>query len=208
MALPFKGGAIFVPRRTTREQPGLELERRRARFMGVRERQNLAGACLLGVAMSRTTADEEDAFLRALGSLVANFAALEESLADAIFMAAGGKGQVVPILTAGMAFRALVRKFGAVCVTASPPLGSREDIGKLCSILDKINDDRNNVIHSAWSTTGPAGMPRRHKVSADARKGLRLNPQDVPVSEIRTLIARIEEGDRKIWELVVDATPA
>ena len=153
--------------------------------------------------MSPNSATEEANLLRALGSLVVNFSALEESIHDAIFMVVGGRDPVISALTSGMSFRTLVKKLGVVCVTVKPPLGSSPDIQKLCNVLDAINDARNDLIHSAWTSNGPAGVPRRHKMSADAKKGLRLNPTDVPISVIGDLIRRIEDADRKIWELVV-----
>lgn len=158
--------------------------------------------------MTPNSASEEANLLRALGSLVVNFSALEESLHDAIFVAAGGEDPVISALTSGMSFRTLVRKFGAVCVTVKPPLGSAPDIRKFCHVLDGINNARNDLIHSAWTSNGPAGVPRRHKMSADAKKGLKLNPTDVPVSVIGDLIRKIEDADRKIWELVVSRTAA
>jgi hypothetical protein len=158
--------------------------------------------------VSPNSATREANLLRALGSLVVNFSALEESLQDALFMAAGGQDPVISALTSGMSFRTLVRKFGVVCVTVKPPLGSAPDIQKFCNVLDAINDARNDLIHSAWTSNGPAGVPRRHKMSADAKKGVRLNPTDVPVSVIGDLIRKIEDADRKIWELVVSRTAA
>jgi hypothetical protein len=158
--------------------------------------------------MNSSSATEEDELLRALGSLVVNFSALEESLHDAIFIAAGGNDPVVSVLTSRMSFSTLVRKFGAVCVTVKPPLDASGDIQKFCNVLNAINEARNDLIHSAWSSNGPAGMPRRHKMSADVKKGLRLNPTDVPVSEIRDLIGKMEDADRKIWELVLSRSAA
>lgn len=155
--------------------------------------------------MRSSTAEEEAAFLQALGLLVVTFGALEDSLRDAILIGAGGQDQMIPMLTAGMAFRALIDKFGAMCVCTRPPLRTSADIQPLCNVLNAINDDRNRLVHATWTSSGPAGVPRRYKMSANARNGLRLNPQDVPVSDILALVSRIEDADRKIWEIVAAA---
>lgn len=153
--------------------------------------------------MTPSTADEEAAFLQALGSLVVTFSHLEESLGDAIYLAAGGTGPVVSILTSGVSFNNLVKKFGMICVSVVPSLGTHSEIRELCAALNAANETRNRLIHSVWSSTGPAGHPRTHKMSADQKAGLRMNVRDIPVDEIRQAIGILVQLDAKVWEVVL-----
>ena len=147
---------------------------------------------------SRTS--EQRQFLEALGELVVHFSFLEDSLRDAIYLSSG-ESKVVQILTARLSFRELVTKWGAVCVELRL-VSNPQHVKQLGTALEKVNGDRNELIHSAWSIEVPAGETRRYKLSADRKKGLRLNVRNVTLEDIHKVISQIENLDRKIWEIV------
>src|SRR5438128_1219794 len=98
---------------------------------------------------------------RALGILVVNFAALEESLHDAIWLTAAPANdmKVINVLTAGLPFRTLVEKFGALCIEAPELRVEKSDVAAFCSHLNDLNQRRNEYIHSAWMFRDPAEAP-------------------------------------------------
>jgi hypothetical protein len=141
--------------------------------------------------------------LQALGSLVVRFSALEEFLRDAIVMASGSRNPAVRILTSRLPFKTLVEKFGAVCIEFGPVYGSPEEIKQFCGLLDKINDDRNELTHSVWPSE-PSDAPYiRYKMSADRKKGLMMNVREVSAAEVDALVARIVAAETKLLEIAI-----
>src|SRR2546428_12222651 len=96
----------------------------------------------------------------ALGTLVVNVSAMEESLHDAIYVLSGGNNVAIGVLTAGLSFRQLVERFGALCFELKTCRLPPDDIKKYCAHLDALNDKRNLMIHSAWYVADSGGTRR------------------------------------------------
>ena len=154
----------------------------------------------------RTTAEQTGSrraeLLQALGALVVNVSATEESLHDAIWLLSESENQAVHVLTARLSFRTLVEKFGAMCAelgTARVPL---DEVRAFCGHLYTLNDRRNTIIHSAWNFRATADAPRRFKRTATPKAGFSLNVTDVTPSEIRDLAEQFRLAENKLWEIV------
>ena len=147
------------------------------------------------------SADVESEVLTALGGLVVNVSAMEESLHDAIWLISGAENRSVHVLSAGLAFRTLVEKFGALCVEMKTCRIPVEDVSQYCAHLNSLNDQRNTIIHSAWNWRGSAGT-RRFKRTAKIKTGFSLNITNTTPNEIRELAERFRQAEQKLWEIV------
>jgi hypothetical protein len=155
-----------------------------------------------------TAAEETYRELReALGDLVLGFVALEEDLHDAIFVLAEKEcprdRRTVSVLTAGLGFRTLVGKFGALCNELRPVEVSQADVVEFCNHLNRLNDRRNQMVHSAWvwAERGPAGVHRR-KRTADPKKGFSHPLGRATVEEVRDLAQDFVNAGNKVWEII------
>jgi len=138
----------------------------------------------------------------ALGGLVINFAALEESLHDAIRVAINGN-ESTDALTAGLSFKVLVEKLGAVCVDLGTSPATPKEIRAFCDRLEKLNDRRNQLIHSTWGLSADrVRRTRRSKRSASAKGGFEVRVTHTSVAEVRAVADECIEADRKLWEIV------
>ena len=152
--------------------------------------------------MADAANDQEDELLRAIGALVVNFGALEESMHDAILVLSGiEQPTVVNVLTAGSAFRVLVEKFGALCKELGTARVPEADVKSYCDHLGRLNDRRNAVVHSAWNWLGTAGT-RRIKRSAKISSGFSLGVTPMTAEQVMTLADEIREAELKLWEVV------
>ena len=143
-----------------------------------------------------------DQLLHALGALVVNFSALEESLHDAIVLLATECNMAtVNVLTAGLHFPTLVEKFGALCTGVAEPRVPPTDVHEYCKFVLGLNEERNRYIHSAWDIAEDTGH-RRFKRSARAKSGFQLGIQNVPSAEILDLAERLRQAEHKLWEIV------
>ena len=144
----------------------------------------------------------QDHLLNALGALVVSFSALEESLHDAIVMLAVECDMAtVNVLTAGLQFRSLVEKFGALCTKAAELRVPPTDVHKYCTLVLRLNEERNRYVHSAWGITHKDTGHRRFKRSAKAKSGFQLDIQDVSSAEILDLAERLRQAEQKLWEI-------
>lgn len=132
-----------------------------------------------------------------------NFAALEESLHDAIWLASapGSEMKVINVLTAGLSFRTLVDKFGAVCMEATDLRVPKEDVAAFCGRLNDLGQRRNEYIHSAWQFRDPNKDPIRFKRTARPKAGFSLNVAPSPVADILQLADDILEAEHKVWAI-------
>jgi hypothetical protein len=138
----------------------------------------------------------------ALGMLVVHFAALEESLHDAILLLCDTENQSVSVLTAGLNCRTLVDKFGALCKelgTARVPL---PEVEEFCKYLNALGDQRNAFVHSAWDVGGTREQPRRIKRSAKPGTGFKLTVKPTTPADIRELAENVRVAEHKLWEIV------
>jgi|SRR6266699_2507802 len=144
-----------------------------------------------------------EALFRALGILVVNFAALEESLHDAIWVTVpANEMKSINVLTAGLPFRTLVEKFGALCMEAPNLRVPKSEVDAFCAHLNNLNQKRNEYIHSAWIFRDPERVPTRFKRTAKAKAGFSLNVTPVPVKEVLALADELVEAENKLWGIV------
>ena len=147
--------------------------------------------------------NSQDQLLYALGTLVVNFSALEESLHDAIVLLAKECDMAtVNVLTAGLQFRTLVEKFGALCTEAAELRVPPTDVHEYCKFVLGLNDERNRYVHSAWGIAPKDTGHRRFKRSARAKSGFQLDLQNVPPADILDLAERLRQAEHKLWEIV------
>ncbi len=148
--------------------------------------------------------DQRNALYSALGILVVNFAALEESLHDAIVLALDGKAEMpsVNLLTAGLSFRTLVEKLGATCRSSKGLRVSLAALDTFLAHLNKLNEQRNAMIHSAWAIRDPDDAPLRFKRSSKGKEGFTFHAALVPIEDIRSLSIDLSEAEKKLWEVV------
>ena len=141
---------------------------------------------------------------RALGVLVVNFAALEESLHDAIWLTAAAKSDMtaINVLTAGLPFRTLVEKLGASCAENADVRVGKDEVLWLCARLNDLNQRRNEFIHSAWTFRDPDKDPARFKRTARPKAGFSLKVTVVPVAEILALAQELLDAENKLWGIV------
>jgi hypothetical protein len=139
--------------------------------------------------------------VNALGALVVNASAMEESLHDAIWVLSGGNNVAIGVLTAGLSFRYLVDKFGALCTELKTCRLPREDVAKYCAHLHALNDERNLMIHSAWNWAGSAGT-RRYKRTAKVKSGFSFNMTPINADAVRELADKYVEAEKNLWEYV------
>jgi hypothetical protein len=137
----------------------------------------------------------------ALGALVVNAASAEEGLRDAIYPIAD-EHDAVNVLTAGLPFRALVDKFGALCKQTGRARLPIEDVHAFCNALNGLYDERNVAIHSAYNLRVEDLPHRSYKRSAKPKTGFSLNVKAITASDIRDLAERFRQASQKVWEFV------
>jgi len=151
---------------------------------------------------SSTHGNTQNQLYEAIGRLVVRFAWLEDNLHDAISVALHpAEGKLTNVLTAGLQFRTLVEKIGALLHDHSGRRAALEDIDTLCKELNALNDERNIVIHSVYGQTRQ-GQQKAYKRTARAKAGFSLNVRDVTIADIEALTSRIDNAERTIWALV------
>jgi transposase len=155
-----------------------------------------------------TTSDSEldPELLQALGEVVVRHSGLEEALRDAIFLEAKADKVIVNVLYSGLPFRTLVEKFGAVYFEHHP--SHRSQIDALCSQLQGLNDQRNTLIHSFWTTSTYSKDMMRLKESVSAKRGLSLRAETVSSVKVRELAIALGEAEDKVWEVTSDLDPS
>jgi hypothetical protein len=143
---------------------------------------------------------QAEALATALGALVINFAALEESLHDAIWAVAGGS-PAVSVLTAGLPFRTLVEKFAALRRDVPLPSVPQSQVEAYCAGLLNLNDRRNKLVHSSWRFREVGEAPRRARRRVRAKTGLTLETASVAPSQIHALAEELRLAEQKLWDV-------
>lgn len=147
--------------------------------------------------------NSQDQLLYALGTLVVNFSALEESLHDAIVLLATECNMAtVNVLTAGLRFPTLVEKFGALCNGAAEPRVPPTDVHEYCKFVLGLNEERNRYVHSAWGIADKDTGHQRFKRRAKVKSGFQFDIQNVLPAEILDLAKRLRQAEDKLWEIV------
>jgi hypothetical protein len=144
----------------------------------------------------------QDDLARALGALVINFAFLEEALHDAILITSGCPVGAVNVLTAGLQFRTLVEKFGALCADAANLRVPKPEVEAYCKHLLTLNERRNALVHSAWLVQRGDESTRRVRRRADAAKGFTYAITQATPDQINALAQQLLAAEAKLWELV------
>lgn len=134
-----------------------------------------------------------------------NVSATEEALHDAIWLLSGGENRAVHVLTAGLSFRVLVEKLGALCKELGTARVPVEEVAGICSHLHKLNGRRNAIIHFAWSFRTETAEPERFKRTAKVKSGFLLNVTDIEVDEVLSLAEDFRRAEAKLWEIVPKA---
>ncbi|MDB4883283.1 MAG: hypothetical protein JWL95_2049 [Gemmatimonadetes bacterium] len=147
----------------------------------------------------RNTSDD---VVTALGELVLSVSWLEETLHDAIWLLSGADNRAVQILTAGLPFRTLIEKLGAIAVDLRTSTVPADDVIAYCKHLDALNERRNTIIHSAWHLDADEGNHRRFKRSAKPKSGFSLNVRPIAAADIYSLAREFRDAERKLWEIV------
>jgi hypothetical protein len=151
---------------------------------------------------SKPDSDLDPEILKALGTLVVRHSALEEALRDALWLETKTDKIIVHVLMSGLSCSTLIDKFGAVFYEHHSE--HRESIGKLCAHLTALNDKRNALIHSFWTTSVGAEHMMRIKVSAKPKTGLVSSGEGVPASKVFELARELEDAENKVWEVITD----
>jgi hypothetical protein len=135
-----------------------------------------------------------DAHLCALGRVTVNVAGLEQYLRELIADMIAVDRQVGLIVTSKYSFYESLQTFESLCRREirrrdnDPRLLQR--LEKLTDDANRLRDDRNDVIHSAWRADAN-GVARILRPDADARDGRhRLASEIVPVEAIDALAER------------------
>jgi len=147
-----------------------------------------------------------DALLRALGRLVLAHSEVEESLRAAIALNVGTDLVAAEILTAGISFRSLVDKFGALYREVNGDPSYREMLRAFCNHLSDLNEQRNSLIHASWLHFD-TGEVRRLRRSATPHKGLVTSSHGVAPADIEQLVATLAAADTKLWAYVSESSP-
>lgn len=140
--------------------------------------------------------------LQALGELLVEHAALEEALRDGLWLEAKTDKILVHILLSGLSCKALIDKFGAVYYEHHS--AHRSSTSTLCNHLQKLNDQRNTLVHSFWTTAAGSPEAVRLKLRATPQTGLVIRSEGVSASAVRELARGLRNATDKVWELIVD----
>jgi hypothetical protein len=129
-----------------------------------------------------------DDLARAIGVLIINVSALEESLRDGIRLTLG-QGEEIDVLAAGLPFRTLVEKFGALLFRLGTAKVPREEVQELCKHLDRFRGAERDIssayVYAQSGEAAPLQAQReaRHRIRHDVhgngrRQGLPIGRAD------------------------------
>ena len=137
--------------------------------------------------------------LQAIGLAVVNFSQLEETLVLGVrFLIVGTLDDEAADLTVRkLSFRDLVEALAGLYRHRFPD-DDFGDLKEVCLVLDKLNNERNHLFHSSWSSGKAANQLRRYK-AAVRRGGPKIWDQNVSEGDV----LRFAEGtDQALGRLV------
>ena len=154
--------------------------------------------------MNDETQDDSDstraALAAAIGTLVIQVSALEESLHDGIRLTVDGD-TATDTLTAGLPLLTLVEKFGALCVQLQNARVPTEEVRAFCTHVNGLIDDRNAIIHAAWHLR-EGSPPQRFRRTAKPKSGFAMTFTESSVAEVTALAEAFRQAEMKLWEIV------
>jgi hypothetical protein len=83
-------------------------------------------------------------------------------------------------------------------VTDKPKVDELESLLKIC---EQLSIERNNVVHSVWSTYGEMKDAKRHKSRTKFSKGFISETKTVQIKELQKLAGKIEDTAIQIAQL-------
>jgi hypothetical protein len=159
----------------------------------------------------KLTGQASDDLTKALGAVVLNFAYLESALSMNIWVLIDISDiNVGKIVTAGKPFSALIDLFAAlyrhriVNILQSEGMSAEVQIKSLTNLVGKMteaNDQRNQIIHSAWAgNTEDPDIHSRFKFSAKRSKGLERVSKDISTEEVLKIAHTIAKVADEVLE--------
>lgn len=135
----------------------------------------------------------------ALGRFIANFALLEEHLRGIICEILKSDAPAGEIITAELSFRGLVSCFGALVKAYVSDLAIHEEADDLLTRVQRMNEFRNQVVHSLWvpDKTSPL-FALRQKLASSKKVG--FSPQ-IQRFRKRDLVSRCDEVAELTFEI-------
>jgi hypothetical protein len=137
--------------------------------------------------------------LQALGTFLVAFSELEETLHFAIANVFAEAETRAYALTAGLSFRTLVEKFGAVYQDTPRRNSAPGDVREFCRHLGTLNDERNQLVHAIWLTFN-GGMVHRGTRRASPRYGLHSESEPITAEAILALASKCDDASTKLYE--------
>lgn len=149
-------------------------------------------------------ANTTDELLRSLGIVVVQFGTLSTQLQTVLVRLSGEDDMIGMMITSELAFKGLTNLFECIGLYILDRDGitdteSQDRVKDLAKRLRHIEDSRNTILHSFWTTSGPGGDLGRTKVAA-RRQRLRVADSDSPLAELRDFITRSGQIIRDLEE--------
>ena len=142
--------------------------------------------------------------LEALGTLLVSFSELEESLHFAIAFTFAPAEQRAYCLTAGLPFRTLVEKFGALYHDLPRRKVTSEDVTSFCAVLNTLNEQRNQLVHAIW-LSGEGDAVHRTSRRATPKQGLHERSEPVNAAEVLALARKCDDTESTLFTYVLAA---
>ena len=140
--------------------------------------------------------------LQAIGLAVVNYSLLEEYLALGVSFLVTGTlpDDAAEIMVTALHFRAVLDTFGCLYRHRFPQDDFR-DLTKICNELGKLNDERNHLVHSFWSSGKAADQLTRYR-TAVRRGGRKKWEENVSEADVLRLAERAEETADRLLDFV------
>jgi len=142
--------------------------------------------------------------LKAIGSLTVDFVVLERMLMTCIIHLLSSDPQYSKRVLATDNFSALLAKFKKLLIYRLQEKGLydesiKKEYKSLYDDLDKINSERNTLIHSMWSVD-KEGKAFRHKYLKQIDKNLKIdNREPIDVKSLNDLSYKLNIITSKLW---------
>jgi hypothetical protein len=153
-----------------------------------------------------------DPFLRALGRIMVNFAALEAHMDFVISALVGPEQPVGDAVVAELSFRTkcgVLSSLFVLRVTSDGSGDTEECLAKMKAFLKKANQleaRRNQITHSAWliGENDSPDQATRYKITAKQDKGLRRQTEPMDVNALNAFADEIKALGEQIIPVVFD----
>ena len=136
-----------------------------------------------------------DNFLQALGRITVNIQTLETVLSFITWSLIGPDQKVGMIITSQMSFKRLCNLLGALFRHKVQSPERVEELNDLLRRAATVEQRRNTVIHSTWSTSDEAGLPEasRFKITASRKKGLNIQSEGATLDDLNEIADEMRE---------------